>query len=63
MHNPDTNEFEPLSEEEAKKPQPHPVFSLDQTFVLNGLTFRLHKIRKKEIVLRPVKSQPPEPSA
>lgn len=58
MHNRETNEFDPLTEEEAKKPQPGPIFTVGQTFELNGVTFRVHKIRKKELALRPVKQAP-----
>lgn len=67
MHEPDTNRFDPLTEEgalrliraHAERPlnrglHPHGLFKVGEETVLNGVVFRARKITRRDLILRPV---------
>ncbi len=49
--NPDTKEFEPITE---KTPEDWPRFHIGEEFELNGVKMRVRKVTKKDVILRPV---------
>lgn len=52
--NPETKRFEP---ETVRTPDDWPRFHIGEEFTLNGVRMRVRKVTRKDIVLRPVKSE------